>query len=268
MIRAAFFDIDGTLLDHSGGKSVFPASTAASLAALQRKGVKVFVATGRYPAMLGQIRSLFPFDGFVTVNGQLVTDREGRVLHRMAHDPETIRRLIPLVHKEGFACQIIEEEQTFPVTDSPEIKRLFGWLNQPLPPLYELSRLEKHPVIQFLVFLPLEEGKKALEPLGHIEVTSAGGDILDVIPQGGSKEVGIAAAAAYYGFSQREILVFGDGDNDARMLRWAGTGVAMGNASQAAKAAADHITAPVGEDGIQKALLHLGILSPEDFGEI
>ncbi len=76
MIKAAFFDIDGTLLDHSGDKSIFHYSAAAALAALQRKGIKVFVSTGRGPALLGEIREMFPFDGFVTFNGQLVL--EGR----------------------------------------------------------------------------------------------------------------------------------------------------------------------------------------------
>lgn len=56
MIKAAFFDIDGTLLDHSGDKSIFHDSAAAALAALQRKGIKVFVSTGRGPALLGEIR--------------------------------------------------------------------------------------------------------------------------------------------------------------------------------------------------------------------
>ena len=59
-------------------------------------------------------------------------------------------------------------------------------------------------------------------------------------------------------------MVFGDGGNDARMLRWAGTGVAMGNGAPAAKAAADYITTPVGEDGIKNAVLHFGVLTEQD----
>ena len=76
----------------------------------------------------------------------------------------------------------------------------------------------------------------------------------------GGKEVGIAAAAAHYGIRREEIMVFGDGDNDQRMLRWAGVGVAMGNGSEKAKAAADYISIPTGQGGIYHALKHFGVL--------
>lgn len=261
MIKAVFCDIDGTLLDHSGGKSIFPDSAKRALLEAQRRGVKIFVATGRYPDILGQITDLFPFDGFVTLNGQLVLLKDGSVIHKMAHDPEDIRRLIPLVHKAGFASQIIEEGGTFPVDGTaPELIAHYQWSGEPMPPDYDPARLDKHPVLQFLAFLPLEEGKKALASLKHIEVTSAGGNILDVIPKGGGKEVGISAAAAHFDIAREEIMTIGDGINDVRMLRWSGLGVAMGNAAQDAKQAADYVTTPVWDNGIQNALLHFGVI--------
>ena len=85
-----------------------------------------------------------------------------------------------------------------------------------------------------------------------------------MIPDKGGKEVGIAAVANHYGWKREEIMVFGDGPNDANMLAWAGTGVAMGNGVEEAKAAADYVTTPVGEDGVKNALLHLGVLAEED----
>ena len=72
--------------------------------------------------------------------------------------------------------------------------------------------------------------------------------------------MGIAAVAQRFGWKREEIMVFGDGPNDAKMLAWAGTGVAMGNGVEEAKAAADYVTTPVGEDGVKNALLHFGVL--------
>ncbi len=271
MIQAAFFDIDGTLLDHSEGGSVFPESTAAALAALQRKGIKVFVSTGRAPAMLDSVhglfpavRDLFPFDGFCTFNGQLVLERDGTVIHRMAHNPEDVRRLLPLAKERNFPCFVLEEELSFPVTDHPSIRRHYEWMGIPFPPFYDASRLASHPVIQFNVYMTLEEGKKVLAPLEHVEVTSSGFDILDVIPKGGGKETGLSAVARYYGIRQEDTIAFGDGFNDMGMLGWAGTGVAMGNAPDAVKAGADYVTTSVSDNGVKNALLHLGILSQDD----
>ena len=55
-------------------------------------------------------------------------------------------------------------------------------------------------------------------------------------------------------------MAFGDGENDMEMLRYVGIGVAMGNASDAVKAAADYVTDTVDDDGIEKALRHFGLI--------
>lgn len=261
MIKAVFFDIDGTLLDHSPeGGSQMPASTRRALKALGESGVGLYIASGRIPGWVTFLAELYPFDGYVTVNGQLATDRAGQVLHRMAHREEDIRRLVELYQKEPFACILIEEEETFALGPDACIRQHFAWAGLPAPALYDIARLKDHPVLQFCMYTPAREAQRLLAPLEHIEITSAGGDILDVIPQGGGKEVGIAAVAERFGWKREEVMVFGDGDNDCRMLRWAGTGVALGNGTPAAKAAADYVTAPIGQDGVEKALVHFGLL--------
>ena len=55
-------------------------------------------------------------------------------------------------------------------------------------------------------------------------------------------------------------MSFGDGGNDISMLRHAAIGVAMGQAKEDVKAAADYVTAPIHEDGISKAMKHFGII--------
>ncbi len=264
MIKCVFFDIDGTLLNPET-RSI-PASTLASLKALRSKGVKLFVATGRFPAMTTFLEEFFPFDGFVTLNGQLAVDRNGTVLHRMAHDPEDIRTLVDLVKANPFPCLIIEEKQCFYILESQAIKDHFAWAGLPAPGPYDLSRLENHPVLQFLAYINHED-TGCLAPLKHIAITGSGVGICDIIPEHGGKDVGLAAVAKHYGWNRNEIMVFGDGNNDSQMLAWAGIGVAMGNGTAPAKDAADYVTTPVGEDGIKNALLHFGVLSEKDFEE-
>ena len=70
----------------------------------------------------------------------------------------------------------------------------------------------------------------------------------------------MAEFAARFGFANGETMAFGDGGNDVAMLRAAGVGVAMGNACDEALNAADYVTATVDDDGIARALEHLGIL--------
>ena len=55
-------------------------------------------------------------------------------------------------------------------------------------------------------------------------------------------------------------MAFGDGGNDSEMLKYAGTGIAMGNADDTARSAADYVTLTVDQDGISHALRHFGLL--------
>ena len=172
MIKAVFFDIDGTLLDHGHG-GVMPASTQQSLFRLREKGVKLLVATGRFPAMVTFMEEHFPFDGFVTMNGQLVFLRDGTVIHRLAHDPGDIRQLVDISRREGFPSLIIEETEYFYTLPSPAIDAHFLFGGLPVPQAaYDTARLQEHPVLQFLIYAP--EDLAHLAPLRHIYPTSAG----------------------------------------------------------------------------------------------
>lgn len=66
--------------------------------------------------------------------------------------------------------------------------------------------------------------------------------------------------ANFYGLNPSFTVAFGDGGNDIPMLRRAGIGVAMGNASDNVKDHADFITGTVDDDGIKYALQYLGII--------
>ena len=73
---------------------------------------------------------------------------------------------------------------------------------------------------------------------------------LDLAPEGISKASALADVAARLGVDQADVLAIGDGRNDIEMISWAGRGVAMGQSPDEVKEAADHVTAPVEQDGV------------------
>ena len=73
---------------------------------------------------------------------------------------------------------------------------------------------------------------------------------LDLSPVGVSKASGLALVAERLGVGQGDVLAIGDGRNDMEMLRWAGRGVAMGQAVEEVRAAADAVTETVYDDGV------------------
>ena len=83
---------------------------------------------------------------------------------------------------------------------------------------------------------------------------STNNGLIEIVPRGISKATGVEEIAAPLGITAADIVAFGDMPNDVPMLRWAGLGVAMGNAHPEAMAAANEVTAPNTDDGLARVL--------------
>ena len=105
-----------------------------------------------------------------------------------------------------------------------------------------------------------QERRYFTEGLEEVTVSRWYPAFFDMNSKGLSKADGIAAAIAEFGIAREETMAFGDGGNDSEMLRYAGTGVAMGNSDDSVKSCADYVTLSVDEDGISHAVRHFGLL--------
>src|SRR5690606_3526903 len=85
-------------------------------------------------------------------------------------------------------------------------------------------------------------------------VDAEGNATLELFHAACSKADGVRRLAATLGIDAAAIMACGDGSNDLEMLQFAGLGVAMGNASDRVKAAADFVTATNDEDGVALAI--------------
>jgi hydroxymethylpyrimidine pyrophosphatase-like HAD family hydrolase len=82
----------------------------------------------------------------------------------------------------------------------------------------------------------------------------------DVNPGGISKQTGIENFCKHFDIDVSETMSFGDGGNDISMLKFTKIGIAMGNANDSVKEVADYVTEDVDNHGIEKALIHFGLL--------
>ena len=83
---------------------------------------------------------------------------------------------------------------------------------------------------------------------------------VDIISDTGGKTAGIQAYLTKNDLSVKGTIAFGDGENDIEMLEFVQIGVAMGNAPEAVKKHADHVTASVDDNGIAEALRKLNVI--------
>lgn len=107
---------------------------------------------------------------------------------------------------------------------------------------------------------PESEKEKLKQKLPSCDFKRSNAYSVDIVPKKGSKMKGIHEFLAYEGIAIEEAMAFGDHENDIEMLKGVGIGVAMGNAQQVAKTAANYVTVSNNEDGIAQALKHYGII--------
>ena len=74
--------------------------------------------------------------------------------------------------------------------------------------------------------------------------------MIEIVPSGSGKGTCLAWLSEHLQIKKEAVIAFGDGMNDLQMLRWAGTGLAMGQSSQKVKIVADHVIGSVDQEGI------------------
>lgn len=83
-----------------------------------------------------------------------------------------------------------------------------------------------------------------------VEITTSGAPFVEVMAPGVTKASGLSRLCAHLGIDRQDVLAFGDGANDIEMLQWAGLGIAVANASEEVRNAADQVTDANDEDGV------------------
>lgn len=254
MIKAVFFDIDGTLVSFKTHE--VPRSTVEALEILREKGVKVFIATGRHRVSIDNLGDL-KFDGYVTLNGGYCFAGEDKVIYRHSIPDADIESLIRYMETtETFPCAFVREKQIYMNYTDASVEEMFAMLKFPAPPIAPLSEIRGKTVYQLIAFFTAGREQEFMEIVPHCEATRWNPLFADVVPAGSSKSVGIDKMLDYFHIPLSECMAFGDGGNDVAMLRHVGIGVAMGNATEDVRQVADYVTDTVDEDGIYNALKH------------
>ena len=256
MIKAIFFDVDGTLVSHQD-TSVSP-STQAALKILEQKGVKRILATGRHSSELVNLPVAdIAFDGAVTLNGQLCLDRDGTVFFDNPITGEEKALLLKLFREKTFPLLLVERDAMYINFVDDRVRRAQVAISTPVPPVGDYTG---NPIYQVIAFVEPQDEAFLRGQLPGCRITRWNPQGIDIIAASGGKVAGIQAYLDRSGIDRSETMAFGDGENDAEMLAFVQLGVAMGNAKDAAKRSADYVTTSVDQDGIARALKNFGLL--------
>ncbi|NDV46536.1 Cof-type HAD-IIB family hydrolase [Paludibacter sp. 221] len=261
MIKAIFFDIDGTLVSFKS--HVVPESTIEAISKVREKGIKVFVATGRQFEAINNLGNL-EFDGYITLNGSYCFISNEEVIYKKSISKESIRALINYTENvKPFPCIFVGEHDAYANFLNNDTAKIFDLLNFPAPKVLEREQLSeklKNDVYQVIAFFGKEDEKNIMPLLPHCDVTRWSPLFSDIVPKNSSKQVGIDKVLEHFNIPLETTMAFGDGGNDISMLRHVRIGVAMGNAENDVKESANHVTTSVDDNGIANALKYFNII--------
>lgn len=265
MTRAIFFDLDGTLLD---SRKKIPDSACKALMECREHGISLCVATARPPIlekMLGwNSKEQNLFLGGVYCNG--ACEKIGARLSYHFISRSVVERVIGEVRQYNglnIALQMKEEKHAFRYPLAEQAWGPWGIDPEDVLPLEEADWGETVKMLVFyenlidsVTLLPkrlIEDIEKTCGHQAKIYHTDQG-KLLQIGNCRVSKYGGIQAVCREMGWEAEEIVVFGDDYNDEEMLRGFPRSVAMGNAPQAIKDIAGHVTKSNEEDGIAYAI--------------
>lgn len=255
-IKAIFFDVDGTLMSHK--LNDVPKSTRIALHKLRKKGILTVVATGRHMIEFSKLPvGNIDFDGYLMLNGQLLLDSAKSVYAGTPIDEGEMKILAGIFNRKKIPFALIGANDRYINYVDDTVVRTQAETRGTVPAVGDYHG-EK--IYQILAFVPDDEKQVLEELLDECSITSWSDTGIDIIPKGGGKAAGIRQFLEKNGMDRSQIMAFGDGENDIDMLQFAGIGVAMGNAGDEVKVAADYVTDSVDDNGIEKALRHFGLI--------
>ena len=275
--KIIFLDVDGTLVDYEGR---IPKSAIQAIRAARKGGHRVYICTGRSKAEVYQELWDIGLDGMIGGNGNYVEDGGHVVLHQLITKEQCVR-IVDYLHEKGlefylesnnglFASERFEDASQ---TAIREYSRRKGKENPQqitvadvFPDMVyggELYRDDLNKVSYLLrSYQDFLDTKEMFPDLENGTWGGAGETALfgDLGVKGITKGNAAARLLDYLGAKQEDTVAFGDAKIDIPMFEFCHTGVAMGNAGEEAKAAADFVTGDVEEDGLYQGFLKLHLI--------
>ncbi len=259
-IKMIALDLDDTLLDSE--LNISPACVGAIQAARQ-KGVIITLSTGR------MFRSALPYAQILGIDVPIITYQgawvknslSSEVLYYQPVDRGFARQTMNYFRDQGVHFHSYYNDELCIESRSPEADdyaRLAGVKAQ----LYEdlTAALDDFDTLKIMAVSYNEPHLLAMEKElkekfdQQLYITRSKPFYLEVMDRSVGKARALEMIAGHYGIKSSQVMAVGDSFNDLDMIKWAGLGVAMGNAIEEVKEVADFVTCSNDEEGVTEAL--------------
>lgn len=249
LIKIIFFDVDGTLIEQK--KDITP-KTVEALRALQANGIKICIASGRAPFSMPKIDGI-DFDVYIAYNGSLCYTPDNKTIfnkhlgigdvHMIIENAETIDKHVAIATKDRIVANGSDKD----------LLEYFSFSKNKLPISDDFDNVAATQIIyQMMVSGRKTDYDLLLRETDDAKIAAWWDRAVDIIPAGSGKGNAVNQVLKYFGYSPKNAMAFGDGNNDIPMFDEVGYGIAMGNASDKLKEVAADTTVSVQHDGIYR----------------
>lgn len=267
-IKMIGLDLDGTLLTTE--KKLLPFTKQVLTEAISR-GILVLMATGRpYTGIPEELRDFPGIRYALTSNGARILDtRTGETLIEHLLPLKSAKKALEIMRKYDTLQEVYFDGQGY--AEAEKLDRIERYHHN--PHMWEYVRKSRKPVKSILELIAgenrdmdklqalfadmgeLAAAWRELEQYEELVLVSSLSYNIEINAVGVEKGKGLIELGALLGIRPEEIMACGDGDNDIGMLEKAGIGVAMGNAEEKVKAAADYVAETNDDEGAAKAIV-------------
>ena len=265
MYKAVFLDMDGTLLksDHSVSEL-----TKQTIRQINKKGIPVVLVSARpLNAVLPTWHDIgleaYPV---VTLNGSYIVEDDKPIFDAMIDLSVTADVAAEVKPYKANIAYYIQREWFAEANDAwTEHEQKIMDVKIRIAPLPELIKEwadrkvgpNKMMVMSEPETIAIVQEKLKAKYNGRLNIYPSKPTYLEVMDPAGSKSNAVRFLIERMGIDRKDIIAMGDNYNDREMIQFAGMGVAMGNAPDEIKQAADYVTDTNNNDGVRKALEHL-----------
>jgi Cof subfamily protein (haloacid dehalogenase superfamily) len=258
MYKLIAIDLDDTLLDDN---LHITKSTIKAMESAIAQGVKVTFATGRsFPSaqkIAAQIGLNVPI---ITYQGSLIKNLiDGQVIYERSVPSGAASYIYEYCEKHRLHLQLYFSETLYVKEDNEKVRDYARLSNITYQVTENFKKLVQMPQTKMLIIDEPDlldrvavELREALQ--GQVHITKSKAHFLEFLHPEGNKGAAIAFLADHFGCTMDQVIAIGDSWNDREMLEVAGLGVAMGNAIQELKEAADYVTFSNNEEGVKHVI--------------
>ncbi len=258
--KVLFLDIDGTILTPD---DTIEDSTKKAVAEVKKKGIEVFLATGRPLHEIAHIAEKLNITSFIGYNGAFATHQDQDIFKAPMRS-QTVESYVDIAKNNGHELVLYtSEENIFSDMESPVVKEFISAFHLQKNSGYVKDVTDK---ILGITLINLSENELALyeeaDPSIHLSQVNVDGlrHCYDVIRDNVNKGVAVQQILELLHIPKESSIAFGDGMNDKEMLSVVGEGFAMGNGHPDLFQYAKYKTTKVTNSGIYNGLKSLGLI--------